>query len=488
VNFQTGLTGMITLTTGELRIGKDLSIVGPGAGNMVISGNHTSRVFAVAANVHVAVAGLTMVAGQTNSPGGGISNAGTLLISDSVVSGNSTIASPYAYGGGIANSGDLTLSDSTVVGNSAIGGTTGVGGGIYNYGALAILNSAVIGNGAGPANYGYGLGGGVYNAGALTITSSTINGNSSGSAAGGVYDAYGTVIVRDSSISGNTTGGQGGGLYNYSGIVAIVGSVVAANTAYSEGGGIANGGTLSVSSSTIAGNTGIPPAGGGGGIFNLGNGFANIANCTISSNSARTGGGIENLNRLTLLNSTLSGNAAEQGGGMDDQGTMTTITNCTISGNAAGDQGGGGINFLGQGEIVITNSTISNNSSTRNSGGCFGAVTIRNTIIAGNSAVSAPDVGGTEVHALRSLGHNLVGIGDGSSGFADTDLVGTSERPLIPLLGPLQDNGGPTQTMALLPGSPAVDAGDKSNTPVPARARDTFLHGRAAPGSSGYTL
>jgi hypothetical protein len=128
---------------------------------------------------------------------------------------------------------------------------------------------------------------------------------------------------------------------------------------------------------------------------------------------------------------------------------------------------GGGIYNGGAGPLTVTASTLSGNAATGGSGGggafgggggISGSVTaLRNTIVAGNTASSAfPEVNGP----VGSQGHNLIGIGDGGSGYADTDLVGSADNPLDPLLGPLQDNGGPTQTMALLPGSAALDAGD----------------------------
>jgi hypothetical protein len=116
-----------------------------------------------------------------------------------------------------------------------------------------------------------------------------------------------------------------------------------------------------------------------------------------------------------------------------------SILESTLSGNSAGfvlvgSAEGGGID---------------------NDTGRTGTLLIENTILAGNNAASSPDVNGL----LNSLGHNLIGVGDGGSGYADTDLIGTAANPLDPRIGPLQDNGGPTETMALLPGSPAIDAG-----------------------------
>jgi hypothetical protein len=87
-------------------------------------------------------------------------------------------------------------------------------------------------------------------------------------------------------------------------------------------------------------------------------------------------------------------------------------------------------------------------------------LTIRNTLLAENRASKGPDISGV----VTSLGHNLISDGSGGSGYASTDLVGTSASPIDPKLGPLQDNGGPAQTMALLPRGPAIDTGGPSDS------------------------
>jgi hypothetical protein len=127
-----------------------------------------------------------------------------------------------------------------------------------------------------------------------------------------------------------------------------------------------------------------------------------------------------------------------------------TISNSTISNNGHGGA------IENQGPLTITNSTVS-----ANQGGIDDSViaALGDTVVAGNTGA---DLGGP----VMSLGHNLIGDGSHGSGFADTDLVGTAQNPIDPLLGPLQDNGGPTQTMALLPGSPAIDAGDNTAAPM----------------------
>jgi hypothetical protein len=204
------------------------------------------------------------------------------------------------------------------------------------------------------------------------------------------------------------------------------------------GGGILNVATLTILNSTFSGNSAQ-----GFGYQGLAGSFAGYAD----------GGGIYNTGTLTVHDSTFSGNSAQGVGG----GTTT--------GSFAGDASAGGI--YNAGVLTILGSTLSGNSAsfvavgTAVGGGIQndttkrGMISVRNTIVAGNSAASSSDINGP----VNSLGYNLIGVDAGGSAYADTDLVGTSASPLDPKLGPLQDNGGPTETMALLPGSPAINAG-----------------------------
>ncbi|MGA2621144.1 MAG: C10 family peptidase, partial [Thermoguttaceae bacterium] len=212
------------------------------------------------------------------------------------------------------------------------------------------------------------------------------------------------------------------------------------------------------------------------GILNYG-GTMNVTDTTVSRNNA---GGICNNGTVTLTGVTISDNTNSndvleygvqggQGGGIYNDGTAT-LTNVTISGNtalgAAGNNyGGGGIYNDTGGNATLTNVTVSNNVGTSSAGGGIcnaapaGKFTLANTIVAGNSAdKQGPDAYGS----FNSLGHNLIGETDYSSGWNGSDLTGTSASPLNPELGSLNDNGGPTQTMALLGGSPAIDAGSNS--------------------------
>lgn len=223
--------------------------------------------------------------------------------------------------------------------------------------------------------------------------------------------------------------------------------------------------TATISGLTISGGSVTDT---GNGILN--NGTLTVTNSTISNNSANSGGGIYNSNLdsiLNVANSTIQNNAAQKGGGIYNFLGTVNITNSTINNNDV-DLAGGGIYSTGVltfGVINITNSTISTNT-VGNFGGSGGGiynvssstVNCRNTIIAGNNG-PIRDFFGT----LTSQGDNLIGVISG------TTIVGDTTGNLLnqnAMLGPLQDNGGPTKTMALLPGSPAIDQGRAANNPV----------------------
>ena len=204
-------------------------------------------------------------------------------------------------------------------------------------------------------------------------------------------------------------------------------------------------------------------AGGGGGIHN--SGTLTLTNSTVSNNSApsRFGGGIRNLGTLTILNCTVSHNPAYSGGGVYNSSTLA-VTNSTVSGNSASSSRGGGIANYG-GTVTLINSTVSQNSAFKG-WGIFnrdGTTTLTNTIIADNFSSSTWFVSGDcdaeTGGSVISLGHNLDG-GNRCGPSGPGDLSGVS-----PLLGPLQDNGGPTFTHALLEGSPGINVGDDNTAP-----------------------
>ncbi len=290
----------------------------------------------------------------SGNTGGGIENNGTLTLTNSTISGNT--------GGGISNRGTLTLTNSTITGNT--------GGGIHNsWGTLTLTNSTISGN----------TGGGIGNRGTLTITNSTISGNTGG----GISNAYGILTLTDSTITGNTATRSGGGIDNTSGTLTLTDSTITGNTATGSGGGISNAyGILTLTDSTISGNT----AADGGGIYNT-SGTLTLTNSTISGNKATRyfGGGIYNTSgTLTLTDSTISGNTAADGGGISNFGKLT-LTNSTITGNKA-TRGGGIYNSYYNGQLTLTNNILTNNNANVGGGIYNWGTWSSNSTISGNTA------------------------------------------------------------------------------------------------------
>ena len=289
-------------------------------------------------------------------------------------------------------------------------------------GTVVTLTGMTLRNGAYQGGF---YGGGIANHGAnLTVTASVLSGNHSANG-GGIFNSDGTLTVIDSTINANSAVSYGGGVTNLLGRVTVRGSTISGNTVHGDGGGIATTtGAVRVSGSTLSGNS---AGGNGGGIVNV-------------------------------------------------TGSALTVRESTISGNKAGADGGGIANPTG-GQVGVSGSTISANTAGRRGGGFATAnptvpQVVTGTILAGNHAHDGgPDCAGT----LTSGGGNLLGSGTGCTWLRrghTADLLGTAAAPRDPLLGPLQDNGGPTHTQALLPGSPALDAIPAHTAACPAGAQD----------------
>jgi predicted outer membrane repeat protein len=199
--FAASLDGQtINLTGGELLVQKNVTIQGPGAGLLTVSGGGHSRVFEVAAKDNVTLSGLTLSQGRSgNGLGGGILNNGTLTVSGCTFSGNVVDGD----GGAICNDATMTVNGCTFSGNSA--GDIGQGGAIYNLGAATVTSSTFTGNNAldGGAIYNEALGG-VYT-GKITISGSTFSNNSaSGNFTGVIYNYLGSMTLSGCTLSNNT--------------------------------------------------------------------------------------------------------------------------------------------------------------------------------------------------------------------------------------------------------------------------------------------
>ncbi len=306
-------------------------------------------------------------------------------------------------------------------------------------------------------------GGGIYNAGSLTLTGCSVRQNDAKSNGGGVHTAAGgTTTIIGGSYQQNTAN-RGGGISN-GGTTSLDQVLVCLNTSIAAGGGVRNTGAISIFDSTIELNSAGTPAAAsfGGGLENTGG--ADLVDTTIRANAVTgEGGGVSNstLASLDLSRVTISGNTSStDGAGMLALGTVTA-TNCTISENSAQGVGGG----------VKSDSPPASGSPS--------LVFLRNVTIAFNNAAGAggiqADVFPPGIFELRNsilsdnVPFNYAGLppitaagvvldSDGTLGLLPPHVSGVSA-----MLGPLQNNGGATETHELLPGSPAIDAGSPAD-------------------------
>ena len=396
--------GPTTIVSGrEIAIDADVTL--DGGGVLTVDGNGAHRVFSVPDGVTAELIGFAVTNGhESELNGGAISNEGTLTLRNTTVSESSAgrdtgcrTTDPNllcSEGGGIWNAGTLTLIDSTVSGNSAP-----FGGGIANrQGSLTVIDSDVFSNVAdgcrGAAAQLCSGGGGIWNSAALTMINSTVS-DSEADWGAGIYTRAGAPTLTNITISGNTAGFDGGGLLSF-GLLTLIDCTVADNVAGQSGGGIANQqpGTLELTSSTVSGNS---AAAAGGGLFNPVGAAADLLNTTVSTNTAENlGGGVYTEGALSLTSSTIARNDAPNGSAIYDPGTRGNLLR-----------------------------------------------SITNTAVEGSCAGSPLDSGG----------YNIESPGD-SCGFDEA-----SDQPAEDQLnlGPLQDNGGPTQTHALLANSAAIE-------------------------------
>ncbi len=369
----------ITLTSGQLTITEDVTILGTGASKLTISGNNASRVFEISEiGTDVSIDGLKITNGSSNRGGGiyvnentiltlinsnisdnkatsttqliprggGINNQGVLKLTNTSVSGNEANS-----GGGIANQGILSLTKSNVFGNTATSGGGGISSStFYNFGndILRLADSTVSGNTAD-------FGGGIYSEGDFKLTNSTVSNNTANNGAG-IYNGgefytfkVGTAILTNSTISGNQALGDGGGIYNFNDL-SLINSTITNNTADSNSDGVGNGGGIFsspidfygngltiVGNSIIAGNFDKSTSG----VINpdvSGTSFSDSGNNLIGNNTGSTG----------FTTSTLVGTSASpinpKLGSLQNNGG-TTLTHALLTGSPAINAGNNSLTF-----------------------------------------------------------------------------------------------------------------------------------------------
>jgi hypothetical protein len=229
-------------------------------------------------------------------------------------------------------------------------------------------------------------------------------------------------------------GGQHQVFLTTAGIVVDINALTITGGDDFDGGGISNAGFLSLSNSTVTGNTAML----GGGIYNVSGGTMTMSGDTINNNTTTgsgAGGGVFNGGTMTIINCTIAANKAHQGGGIFNGGVLTmgssTVASNTVTG--AGADGGGINTSFGPGlQLNLLNTIVYNPNS---------------------GAAMKNEVLGTIAKAQGDL------FGSGTSGIASGGNLGSNQFNANPLLGPLQNNGGTTKTMALQAGSPAIGAG-----------------------------
>lgn len=405
ITFNCGPTSFIITLTSQKGITADASI--DGAGLLILNGSGTTQPVVVNPGVTLTLANVTI-----RKCNGAIFNQGTLLVDNSAFESNRFIRLGGSVGGAILNRGTLTVTNTTFSRNSA-----DEGGAIYGpYTALTVSNCTFSANSAS-------IGGAIYQEGnTWTVNDSVFSNNNASKVGGAIYNSGNLTITR-TSFSGNTNtdsaGGWGGAIYNDEGDMTVSNSTFSGNAASYVGGAIQNGyGRLTIDNSTFSDNA----APFGGAILDdLG---LRISNTTFSGNRATHGGAIlVDTPADYVFNSTFSGNSAADGAAIYFEGGGLSVINCTFSGNI--------------GSTAIYNANLA---------------ALSNTIVAG---ISGENCSGTPF----DWGHNL--DSGATCGFSNST---GSQSNVDPLLDPhgLADNGGPTQTIALEAGSPAINAGDES--------------------------
>ncbi|MGZ0170505.1 MAG: beta strand repeat-containing protein, partial [Planctomycetales bacterium] len=414
----------------------DLVIIGNSAATSIIDANQIDRVFDVFSGTFLSLQNVTVTGGQTvgGNDGGGVRSLGTLAVSDSTLTGNSTDAKGgaiFAASTGASNllAGSITATDAVLSLASVAAFPVQPGFVILVgdeqmrvesiNGTMFTLTRAVNGSTAT-----------VHSSGAtvsvvdMSLTNATITMNSADFGAAAFNDG-GTVAITGSSIVSNAATTDGGGVYNdRTATLNVVGSTLVSNTAGRDGGGIYNNdsATASITDATLNANTAVRN---GGGLFNEIVATANLGNTRFSANTAADGGGIYNEDGQVVISggSLIANVSSDSGGGLHaTSSAVTTIDGTSVSGNRAGGDGGA---FINEGTLTISNATVASNTSDGDGAAIANSstLTIDTTVFLANAAVGSGgaiynDSVGNLTLAGTTISNNTAGVDGG--GIANT--------------------------------------------------------------------
>jgi hypothetical protein len=427
--FNAALSGQtISLSEGQLEITAGITITGLGSANLTVDAVSNSRVFYIStatSGVEVEISGLSIINGEE----------------------------PDEYGGGIydQHAGNLRLQDVSITGCVAE-----YGGAVYKDGD-----------------------------GTIEIVDSTISDNDAEESAGALYNnGVGDLIITNSTFDGNSANGNGGvGELSNDGNVTITGSTFSNNTSLLGKGGALYittdvTGNVSISGSTFSDNDAL--YGGGGAIYTDNVGSFTISSSTFSGNYSASWGGALYMGStgqvITITDSLFVDNSSAYEGGavdFDAADQIVTINNSTFVDNASGSDGGAIWKEEG-GSLTINMSTITENSSVTDGGGVWfdgdtagnaaqADVTITGTILTGNTGFegAADDLGSRDgaTSQVATISDSILGVVKATITVTASNNIDATAPGFVLGLAALADNGGATETMALLTGSPAIDAG-----------------------------
>jgi hypothetical protein len=384
INF--GITGTIVLTDALPAIDDDLTITGPGAEQLAVSGANSYRVFYINSNTAVTITGVTVQDGNVvDDNGGGIWSTGTLYldsvrIADNTATATPTSTNPVGRGGGVyVSQGNVTLSGTQVVSNSAYRG----GGMHVSQGSVTLSGTQVVDN---SASYG----GGVCvreGSATLNVSGGRIDRNSASSTGGGVCVREGSATLSGTQVVNNSAYYDGGGLYiaSDSATLNVSGGRIDNNSASYGAGVFVWDGNATLSETQVISNS---AANFGGGVFVL-YGNATLIGTQVVDNSASYGGGVYlrwGGTTLNVIGGQIGRNSASYGGGVCVSRGSATLSGTQVVSNSAYYDGGGV--HVSEGTVALTRTRVVGNSASEHGGGLFvqSGATLSETQVISNSA------------------------------------------------------------------------------------------------------